>query len=75
MGYQIGFSLLDFFQRANDDHPDEYGVAHLCYLLCLLVSLIFYFFISIFYPMVKWCNEEMITDGAVMMVIIFRRGD
>ena len=70
----VSVSLI-FEQHANDGHPDEYGAAHLCYLWCLLVYLIFCHATSPFFLTMKWCNGEMIPDGAVMMVILFGRGD
>ena len=66
---------LIFDHHANDGHPDEYREAHLCYLWCLLVYLPFYRSTSTFFLMVKWCNDEMISDGASMMVILFFCGN
>ena len=66
---------LIFYQHANDVHPDKYGASHLCYLWCLLICLIFCCATSLFPLIVKWCNCEMIPDGAVLMVILFHRGN
>ena len=74
MGYQIGFSLLGFVQHANDVHPDHCGATHLCYIWCLLLYLILCLFTFPFTLMLKWCNGEMIPDGAAMMVRQFRCG-
>ena len=67
----VSVSLI-LYQNTNDGHPDKYGVDHLCYLWCLLVYLLFYRSTSPFSTMVKYCDGEMIPDGAVMMVRLFR---
>ena len=66
---------LIFYQDANDGHPDEYGGDHLFYLWCLLVYILLWRATYTFFLMVKWCNGEMVSGGAVMMVRLFCRGD
>ena len=70
----VSVSLI-FYQHSNDEYPNDYGEAHLCYLWCLLFYLPLCRVTSPFSPMMKWCNGEMIPDGAVMVVRLFRRGD
>ena len=57
-----------FIQHANDGDPDDYGVANLCYLWFLIIFIIFFPVTFMYYPMDKWCNSEMVTDGGAMMV-------
>ena len=66
---------LIFDQHANDGHTDKYGAAHMCYLWCLMVYLLFCNATSPFSSMAKWCNGEIITDGTVMVVRLFFRSD
>ena len=60
--------FLLFIQNSNDSYRENYGEANLCYLCYLPVSLLFCIFTFLFSPMEKWCNCEMIPDGAVMLV-------
>ena len=70
----VSVSLI-FGQHTNDGHPDEYGEDHLFYLWCLLVYILLWRATYTFFLMVKWCNGEMVSGGAVMMVRLFCRGD
>ena len=70
----VSVSLI-FYQNDNDVNTDDYGEDNLCYLWCLMVYLLLCNATSQFSMMAKWCNDEIIPDGSVMMVRLFRRRD
>ena len=75
IGCQLCFSLLDFWPACKW-RPSwrVWGISHLLYLVYDGLPHILLCHLSVF-PMAKWCNGEIIPDGAVMMVRLFRRGN
>ena len=75
VGYQLFFSLLDF-RTARQWWPSwkVWGISHMLYMVSAGLPPILSCHLSIFL-MVKWCNGEMIRDGAAMMVRLFCCGN
>ena len=66
--FRFGLVSLLFIHNANDSHPDDYGESRLCYLWCLMFYPLFCLVIFPFFPMLKWCNVDIIPYSADIIV-------